>query len=209
MTTKSYGATSLGKKTKRVSIGIDQSLTGFGLTILDVDDPTVFITYVFKSSYYGIERLVDIRKWLFDVFADIDKDKIIVNVAMEGTVLASSSALVLGELYSIVRLTLHDFFFKEGDEKCRYPLRVPPMTLKKYAAGKGNAKKQEMLLQMFKRWGIEFSDDNAADSYALARLAAGIVKGPIEKAIVEQMKDDKYRDHPRWGALPLSIRRGD
>jgi crossover junction endodeoxyribonuclease RuvC len=68
------------------------------------------------------------------------------------------------------------------------------MTLKKYAAGKGNAKKQEMLLQIYKRWGIEFNDDNAADSYALARLAAGSAQGEIESAIVEQIKDPKYRD---------------
>ena len=197
MPTKTYGATSFGKKTKRVSIGIDQSLTGFGITVLDIDDATIFMTQVYKSPYFGIERLVDIREWLFSVLVDAGDGREIVNVTMEGTVLASSSALVLGELYAIVRLTLHDFFFKENDEKCRYPLRVPPMTLKKYAAGKGNAKKQEMLLQMFKRWGIEFSDDNAADSYALARLGAGVIKGPIEKAIVEQMKDDKYRDQPR------------
>jgi hypothetical protein len=37
------------------------------------------------------------------------------------------------------------------------------MTLKKYATGKGTAKKQEMLLQIYKRWGVEFNDDNAAD----------------------------------------------
>jgi crossover junction endodeoxyribonuclease RuvC len=43
------------------------------------------------------------------------------------------------------------------------------MTLKKYATGKGTSKKQEMLLQIYKRWGVEFNDDNAADSYALAR----------------------------------------
>ena len=71
------------------------------------------------------------------------------------------------------------------------------MTLKKYAAGKGNAKKQEMLLQMYKRWGVEFNDDNAADSYGLARLVAGSVDGAVEAAIVEQMRDAKYRDQPR------------
>jgi crossover junction endodeoxyribonuclease RuvC len=68
------------------------------------------------------------------------------------------------------------------------------MTLKKYAAGKGNAKKQEMLLQIYKRWGIEFNDDNAADSYALARLASGNAEGAIESQIIEQIKDLKYRD---------------
>ena len=116
------------------------------------------------------------------------------DIAMEGTVLASQSALVLGELAATVKLSLWDLFEDSPNELCRTPLQIPPMTLKKYAAGKGNAKKQEMLLQIYKRWGIEFNDDNAADSYALARLAAGSAQGEIESAIVEQIKDPKYRD---------------
>ena len=112
---------------------------------------------------------------------------------MEGTVLASQAALVLGELSATVRLTIYDYF----DDDRRFPLKVPPMTLKKYAAGKGNAKKQEMLLQIFKRWGIEFNDDNAADSYGLARLVSKNFINEVEKAVVEQMSDSKYRDQPR------------
>jgi crossover junction endodeoxyribonuclease RuvC len=68
------------------------------------------------------------------------------------------------------------------------------MTLKKYAAGKGTAKKQEMLMQIYKRFGVEFNDDNAADSYALARLAAGIHLNAVDKEIVDKIKDPQYRD---------------
>lgn len=183
----------LNKKGK-VTLGIDQSLTGFALTVLSVDEPSKHITWVYKSPYFGIERLVDIRTWLLDSmnYIEYELDMDIVDIAMEGTVLASHSALVLGELSATVRLAIYDRF--DGD--LRFPLKVPPMTLKKYAAGKGNAKKQEMLMQIYKRWGIEFSDDNAADSYALARLVAGSIDGAVEKAVVEQMKDSKYRDQP-------------
>jgi crossover junction endodeoxyribonuclease RuvC len=66
--------------------------------------------------------------------------------------------------------------------------------LKKYATGKGTSKKQEMLLQIYKRWGVEFSDDNAADAYALARLAGGLTIDKIEAEVVEKIKDVKYRD---------------
>lgn len=174
-----------------VAIGIDQSLTGFALTALSVDDPSKHLTWVYKSPYFGIERLVDIRTWLLDHFMWLEEqDMDIIDIAMEGTVLASHAALVLGELSATVRLAIYDHF----DEYLRFPLKVPPMTLKKFAAGKGNAKKQEMLLQIYKRWGVEFNDDNAADSYALARLVSGVTDGPIEKAIAEQMKDLKYRD---------------
>lgn len=176
-----------------VSIGIDQSLTGFAFTALAINEPTQYLTWVYKSSYFGIERLVDIRQFLFDHLDYISENHEIEKIAMEGTVLASHSALVLGELSALVKLTIYDYF----DDEIRFPVLVPPMTLKKYAAGKGNAKKQEMLLQMYKRWSIEFNDDNAADSYALARLAAGIHQDKVEESVVEQMKDPKYRDQAR------------
>jgi Holliday junction resolvasome RuvABC endonuclease subunit len=179
-----------------VYIGIDQSLTGFALTVINGDAPDEYVTWVYKSPYFGIERLVDIRQWLTDTLQFCEKHWVIHDLAMEGTVLASQAALVLGELSATVRLTIYDHFEGEDDPR-KYVLKVPPMTLKKYAAGKGNAKKQEMLLQIYKRWGIEFNDDNAADSYALARLVSKISQDAIEKAVVEQMEDMKYRDQPR------------
>lgn len=176
-----------------VAIGIDQSLTGFALTALVIDNPEIYYTWIYKSPYFGVERLVDIRQWLKDHLSYIDEKSYIFDIAMEGTVLASQAALVLGELSATVRITIYDYF----EDERKFPLKVPPMTLKKFAAGKGNAKKQEMLLQIYKRWGIEFNDDNAADSYALARLASGVGIDKIETAIIDQMKDPKYRDQGR------------
>lgn len=178
-----------------VTVGIDQSLTGFALTALSLDDPKKHITWVYKSPYFGIERLVDIRQWLVDHLEYLkEHDLEVADLAMEGTVLASQAALVLGELSATVRLAIYDLY----EDHRRYPLKVPPMTLKKYASGKGNAKKQEMLLQIYKRWGVEFNDDNAADSYALARLVGKFSINEVEKAVAIQMSDPKYRDAPRF-----------
>lgn len=47
---------------------------------------------------------------------------------------------------------------------------VPPTVVKKYATGKGNVKKNEMMLFIYKKWGQEFHDDNIADAYALHRF---------------------------------------
>lgn len=184
-----------------VAIGIDQSLTGFAMTAMNCENTSAYETWVYKSPYSGVRRLADIRWWMESKFDFLDSQHCrVTDIAMEGTVLASHSALKLGELAAVVKLTIWDYF--DGNlnsvepyaEHIRRPLQIPPMTLKKYAAGKGNAKKQEMLMQIYKRWGLEFNDDNAADSYALARLASGAVLGPIEEAIVEQIKDLKYRD---------------
>ncbi|CAB4166962.1 hypothetical protein UFOVP964_61 [uncultured Caudovirales phage] len=181
----------------KVAVGIDQSLTGFALTAILMADPKKHITWVYKSPYFGIERLVDIRQWLIDHLMYLEEhDLEVIDIAMEGTVLASQAALVLGELSATVRLAIYDMY-PEGDVR-KYPLKVPPMTLKKYASGKGNAKKQEMLLQIYKRWGVEFNDDNAADSYALARLVGKFSINEVEKAVAVQMSDLKYRDASRF-----------
>jgi Holliday junction resolvasome RuvABC endonuclease subunit len=50
-------------------------------------------------------------------------------------------------------------------------LEVPPSTLKKWISGHGNAEKSQMVKEVLKRWGYDAEDDDAADSYALVRLA--------------------------------------
>ena len=192
MSEKVFGTELNGSMT--VSIGIDQSLTGFALTILDVDNPNNYLTWVYKSPFKGVKRLVNISSWLVKKL-ELVEDRYVVDVAMEGTVLASHSALVLGELAAVVKIVFWSFFEDwDHQQHLRVPLQIPPMTLKKYAAGKGNAKKQEMLMQIYKRYGVEFNDDNAADSYGLARMAGKLHINDVESQIIEQIKDPKYRD---------------
>jgi crossover junction endodeoxyribonuclease RuvC len=51
---------------------------------------------------------------------------------------------------------------------------VPPTSVKKFATGKGNAKKDAMVLPIFKKWGFESTSDNVRDAYVLAMMAKGI-----------------------------------
>jgi Holliday junction resolvasome RuvABC endonuclease subunit len=173
---------------QEITIGIDQSLTGFALSAVSVEFPNKHMTWVYKSEFRGVQRLVDIYNWLDAKFTQFMWNGWKVkDIAMEGTVLASHSALALGELSAVVKLVI---WFNHHEP----PLQIPPMTLKKYATGKGTSKKQEMLLQIYKRWGVEFNDDNAADAYALARLASGSAIDAIERETQEKIKDPKYRD---------------
>ena len=48
---------------------------------------------------------------------------------------------------------------------------IAPGTLKKFVTGKGTAKKELMLLKTYKKWKVEFEDNNLCDAYGLARLA--------------------------------------
>ncbi len=186
---------------QEVAIGIDQSLTGFALSAVSVEFPQQHITWVYKSPYKGVERLDDIQTFLFDKFEWLkERGNSIHDIAMESPFLGSPSTLPLSELAAAVKLFLYDHFdgtnnyVSSPPNHLRTPLVVPPMTLKKFATGKGTSKKQEMLLQIYKRWGVEFLDDNAADAYALARLASENPIDSVEAKIVDQIKDVKYRD---------------
>lgn len=75
--------------------------------------------------------------------------------------------------------------------------------LKKFCGASGNAKKEEMILPIYKRWGFEHKSDNVRDAYILSRIAQAITEGPMwcavhltkpQIAIVEAVT--KRRDNP-------------
>lgn len=166
-------------------MGIDQSLTGFAVTFIDKDDK--YMTYVYKAEDTGIKRLFNIETWLCDL---LKKYKII-DIALESPVKMSHAAIISGELYATVRLAL----YKNCKEPGRAPLQVAPPVLKKYVTGKGTGvQKNQMLLQVYKKWDVEFNDDNAADSYGLARIVRGNYDHKYEEDIINSLKDPKFRD---------------
>lgn len=63
----------------------------------------------------------------------------------------------------IIRYMLHN----EGFEV----IEVPPTSVKKFATGKGNVKKDAMVIPIYKRWDFEHDSDNVRDAYVLARIA--------------------------------------
>lgn len=49
-------------------------------------------------------------------------------------------------------------------------IEVTPAQLKKFCTGKGNAKKENMILPIHKHWGFEHNSDNVRDAYVLAQI---------------------------------------
>jgi Holliday junction resolvasome RuvABC endonuclease subunit len=105
----------------------------------------------------------------------------------------TQSASKLGELSATVRLWSYWTFL---DHK-RFPLLVPPPLVKKFATGRGNAKKNEVMLAVYKKWKVEYSDDNMADSYVIAQIACGRYNHDYEQAVLAQLDDPKFRDQER------------
>lgn len=84
-------------------------------------------------------------------------------VAIEGFGFASQSGFLLGGIGWGIRLEL---FARD----VRY-IEVAPAALKKFTGAKGNAKKDELSVEIFKRWGFEHKSDNVRDAYVLAHIA--------------------------------------
>ena len=74
----------------------------------------------------------------------------------------SASITILAELAG----TLKHLFRENG---VSYYI-IPPTTLKKYVTGKGNAKKEQMILGVYKAWNKEFATNDEADAFALMQL---------------------------------------
>lgn len=188
---KTYGA-KLPSNVKRIAIGIDQSYSGFGITFMDMDSDKYY-TVVFKGEGIGVSRLLNIQFKLVELIGlNIPHNAKEVVSAMEGYAFGSQMAHMAGELGSIVKVILWEFL---GQHKGKFPYIIPPTVLKKYVTGKGtNIQKNQILLHVFKKWGVEFTDDNAADSYSLAHMAAGKCSLAYEKEIYHNIQDPKYRE---------------
>lgn len=178
MSVKSFG--DKGSLKGEIYIGIDQSYTGFGITA--VDKKGNYYTEVYKSEGSGIERLYNIRNYLEDFLSEFD----VAAIAMEGYAFGSQMANMLGELGGMIKLLLFDLY--PTIDTARFPLIVPPPSLKKYIAGKANkVSKSQVLLQVFKKWDVEFNDDNAADSYGLARIVRNKHDFEYEKEVYDKL----------------------
>lgn len=151
-----------GVETTEIFVGIDLSLTGTGLIVLD-QDANIMEQKLISTKAKDITevRLLQILEELKFV-PTIAKLK---KVNIEGLSFGSrgQSMLELAALHYFIRI----YMFQKD---VPYEI-IPPTQLKKHITGKGNAKKELMLMKIYKKWGVEFSDNNIADAYALARHA--------------------------------------
>lgn len=147
-------------------IGIDPS-TKTGLVALDKDGQVVYakeLTMPGKDPA-RMSGLLDLIH--YDVMRLNYKDNI--KIAIEGFGFASQQGFLLGGIGWGIRCNLHNMGLTYID--------VAPTSLKKFVGGKGNAKKDQVRLEVYKRWGYEHKSDNVVDAYVLAQIARYIGEG--------------------------------
>lgn len=184
MKIKEFGTGYSSVNGEELYVGIDQSYSGFAITILDENGG--YETTVARFDTRGVERLQEIHDHVTStIYAAADNGNVVAT-AMEGYAFGSQMANTLGELGGVVKLAIYNTYRLNGD--ARYPLIVPPTSLKKYVTGKGQGvSKSEIMLQVYKKWGAEFSDDNAADSFAIAKIVSGSHSLQYEKDVYDKL----------------------
>lgn len=124
--------------------GLDRSLTATGLVTPDG------ARHIIGSRHRGLARLADLRDQILNTLSYPCL------VVTEGYSMASGQgAHQLGELGGVVLLAIHEL---------GQPIAiVPPPSLKKFATGKGNANKDQVLAAAVRRWP-DIDDNNIADA---------------------------------------------
>jgi crossover junction endodeoxyribonuclease RuvC len=170
-------------------LGIDPSFAGTGVVILDrqgkiVEQKEISTKKVHGNNYDIESRMLDIG---YQVEGFISKylDKIqvgyIEEISFGSAGEASAQLAALNYHIRISLLNLKIIFYT-----------ISPGQLKKYITGNGQAKKNLMLKEVFKRWQVDFNSDNLADAYSLARYALdNYNKGVFE--IHKKIKEKKQK----------------
>lgn len=137
-------------------VGIDPS-TKTGFAALDQHGNVILAKELTGVGSEDPKRMVTL---IDEVMRHLQPDDVI---CIEGFGFASQQAIQLGGIGWGIRMALYRRGWHYTD--------VAPAAVKKFASGKGNTKKDELAVHIFKRWGFEHGSDNVRDAFVLARIA--------------------------------------
>ncbi|MEC0211868.1 crossover junction endodeoxyribonuclease RuvC [Paenibacillus ehimensis] len=149
-------------------VGIDPS-TKTGFVALDESGKVVVQKELTGVGNFDPKRMTTL---IDEVVAHVRPEDAI---CIEGFGFASQQAIQLGGIGWGLRMAL----FRRQTSY----IEAAPSTVKKFATGKGNTKKENMIMPIYKRWGFENRSDNIRDAFVLAqimRVVHGIRTGHID-----------------------------
>lgn len=136
-------------------MGIDPS-TKTGVSLVGPDTKVLAYDEIEVKKAVGFDRASGI---IARVMAFHEKHRPDLVVIEEMFVGHASSAITIIQIGTLLRY----FLWQEG---IKY-IDVPATTLKKFVSGKGNSKKEEMMMHVLKRWGFTSPTNNIADAVGL------------------------------------------
>lgn len=156
-------------------IGLDLSLTNTGVAI--IEDGKLLYSGVVKSKPRGdkpIDELQRIVGIVTEVMALILNRKLY-KTAGDPELVVIENLAFMAQGTSLTQLAglsyLIRYFLTNVNSKF---VLVAPSSLKKFITGKGNGDKNLVLMEVYKRYGLSFTNDNEADAFGLAQIGVAL-----------------------------------
>ena len=172
-----------------IVMGIDPSLTGTGVVVIDGEGSIITRKVIgTPASTPTLQRIRRITHDVLQIYLGVvpGPSVVVIEQLVQGQ---TGKANDRAGLHWLIRSFLSTRRMQEGYlEQSSDAIEVAPGTLKKWVTGTGSAEKNLMLLKTFKRWGVEFSDDNECDAYCLARWGLAYLKGEVKLPVPKPKK---------------------
>lgn len=183
-------------------VGLDPSLTGTGIATQDKSGQTSYREVGTKPTGRDLQSRYD--RYLVGV------SRIISSIVEQGGHLHPEMILIEGFAFaakgnSLVSLAEYGALLRrallDGWGRCTQIIEVTPGTVKIFACGKGNASKTQVATALAQRYNVCFNTDDAADAFALAKLAAMVVgfeepATAFQRKAVETVKASIQKESP-------------
>lgn len=159
----------MAKKDNLYFMGIDPSLTGCAYSILKSTENIPVKSGVINNPQTNANanlskmfRLRKIRNIIYKLLKEYNPKVL----CIEGYSYGSKNGLLYqAEVYCAIMFALLKF------ENKPIILNPAPVTVKLYATNNSGAKKDLMLLKVFKNFGIEYDNHNEADAFVISHIA--------------------------------------
>lgn len=153
-----------------ISLGIDPSLTSTGFVRLE--DGKILEQRLIKTKPTN-NPVEELERLLFIVNT--------INIEKADITMVEGIAFMVHNTSALVQLSALNYLIRERlyltNKKF---IIVPPTQLKKFVSGKGNAPKELVMLEAYKRYHISFKDNNLADAYVLARIGEALLNENVK-----------------------------
>lgn len=160
-------------------MGLDISATATGATVISIDEPwqkplVLDEKEINVKGLKGLDRALAIAEVVVEMVNRWKPD----DIGVEGYGFGNAHTLaILVEVGTVVRLALK-MMGRTWHE-------IPPNSIKRFVTGAGNAQKDKVLLELFKRFDLDAQTNNTGDAMGAAMVVFG-AKGAIHLTKVQQ-----------------------
>lgn len=164
-------------KTNITSIGLDLSLSGTGVVILKNGE--IVLEKLIKSKPIPEGKPVDEVRRIQKIVEEIEY---CLSEDLPDIAVIEGLAFMVKNATALVQLSALNYMTRALLLSYNIPFIIAaPTSLKKFVTGNGASKKDVIMMEVYKRYGVTLLDDNIADAYSLAQVGLAMNNAHKEK----------------------------